>query len=117
MHILSEYFLDPFVKQNVRILNLHPALPGAFDGAHAIQRAWEAAQEGKIDKTGVMVHEVVKQVDRGRPLLVTEIACSAGESLEELEVRIHKVEHEILVQAVKMALIEMDDTTKISDLA
>lgn len=32
MHILSPQFLSPLEKANVRIINLHPALPGAFNG-------------------------------------------------------------------------------------
>ena len=104
MHILSENFLDPFIQANVRILNLHPALPGQFDGANAIQRAWDAFQEGKIEKTGVMVHEVVKEVDRGQPIAVREIDCRKGESVEELGNRMHEVEHEIIVEATKLEL-------------
>lgn len=33
MHVLSKTFLDPLEKEGVRIINLHPALPGAFNGA------------------------------------------------------------------------------------
>jgi phosphoribosylglycinamide formyltransferase len=32
MHILSPEFLRPLEVANVRIINLHPALPGAFNG-------------------------------------------------------------------------------------
>lgn len=32
MHILSPPFLEPLERANVRIINLHPALPGAFNG-------------------------------------------------------------------------------------
>src|SRR5690606_38640168 len=39
MHILSPSFLDRFPK---KVINLHPALPGQFDGIHAIERAYEA---------------------------------------------------------------------------
>ena len=72
-------------------INLHPALPGAFDGANAIGRAYEAFAKGEIDKTGVMVHRVVRDVDRGEPLVVGQIDMRAEESLEELEARIHQV--------------------------
>lgn len=107
MHILSENFLDPFIKANVRILNLHPALPGEFDGAHAIDRAYEAFKRGLITRTGCMIHEVVKEVDRGQPLLVREVPCQDGDTLEDLEARIHKVEHQIIVEATKQALSEL----------
>ncbi len=75
----------------IPIINLHPALPGAFDGANAIGRAYEAAQRGEIKNTGVMVHKVVKEVDAGQPLLVREVECVNGETLEQLETRIHQV--------------------------
>lgn len=32
MHILSPQFLSPLEREGVRIVNLHPALPGAFNG-------------------------------------------------------------------------------------
>jgi formyltetrahydrofolate-dependent phosphoribosylglycinamide formyltransferase len=39
MRILTSTFLDCFPN---RIVNLHPALPGAFPGTHAIERVYEA---------------------------------------------------------------------------
>lgn len=33
MHVLSPKFLEPLDEAGVRIINLHPALPGAFNGA------------------------------------------------------------------------------------
>lgn len=33
MHVLSEGFLGPLEKEGIRIVNLHPALPGEFNGA------------------------------------------------------------------------------------
>ena len=76
-------------------INLHPALPGAFDGADAIGRAFTAFQEGTIEKTGVMVHRVVAEVDRGEPLVVREIPMKQGETKEELETKIHQVRRSI----------------------
>lgn len=77
-------------------INLHPALPGAFDGANAIGRAYEAFERGEISKTGVMVHRVVAEVDRGEPLVVREIPMTQGETKEQLETRIHQVSDRIL---------------------
>ncbi len=75
----------------IPIINLHPALPGAFDGANAIGRAFAAAQRGEIRHTGVMVHRVVKEVDAGEPLVVREVECVEGETLDALEARMHEV--------------------------
>ena len=38
LHVLSESFLDPIKSAHVKIINLHPALPGAFSGAVSIHR-------------------------------------------------------------------------------
>lgn len=89
-------------------INLHPALPGAFDGANAIGRAYDAFQAGEVDKTGVMVHRVVAEVDRGEPLVVREIPMVKGETKEDLETKIHQVEHEIIVEGAKRVLEELD---------
>jgi phosphoribosylglycinamide formyltransferase len=99
MHILSDAFLDILngqsstfpVSSPIPCINLHPALPGAFDGANAIGRAYEAYQRGETTKTGVMVHRVVREVDRGEPLVVREIQIEPGETLAQLEARIHEV--------------------------
>lgn len=101
MHVLSPAFLDHFPG---RVLNLHPALPGQFAGTHAIQRAYEAFQRGEIDHTGVMVHWVVPEVDAG-PVLASELVpIDPGDSLDDLEARIHAAEHRLLVEAVALAL-------------
>ena len=88
MHILSNAFLDVV---NVPCINLHPALPGAFDGANAIGRAHEAFVSGRISSTGVMVHRVVREVDRGEAIVVREVEMKHGETLEQLEEKIHQV--------------------------
>lgn len=60
--------------------------------------------KGEIKYTGCMVHRVVKDVDRGEPIIVKEVAIEEREPLEALEQRLHKVEHEIIVQATKKIL-------------
>lgn len=46
-----------------------------------------------------MVHYVIEAVDQGAPVLVREIECREGESLEQLEERIHSHEHSLIVEA------------------
>jgi len=104
MHILSPQFLGPLKEAGVPIINLHPALPGEFNGAHAIERAWQAAREGRISRTGVMIHYVIEEVDEGQPIVVREVEIHDGESLEDLEERIHTVEHVAIVDGTKIAL-------------
>lgn len=107
MLILSPAVLMPLEKAGISIINLHPALPGAFEGTHAIDRAWKAGQEGEITKGGVMIHKVIAEVDRGEPVLVKELDLLKGETLEQYEDRVHKVEHEAIVEGTNIVLEEL----------
>lgn len=118
MYVFGKHFLDPIDAAGIKIINLHPALPGMsffsivvvpvtdwvegkYDGAGAIERAFHDFKEGKLEnnRTGIMVHYVIDKVDRGEPILVREIECRAGEELHQLEERIHSQEHELIVEA------------------
>ncbi len=102
MRILSMAFLHYFPN---RVINLHPALPGAFSGTHAIERAYAAYQRGEIEATGVMVHLVPDEgVDSGPILAQERVPIYVEDSLETLEARIHGVEHRLLVEALKQVL-------------
>lgn len=101
MLIVGASFLDRFPDS---VINLHPAMPGAFPGTNAIARAHEAFHRGEIKRTGVMVHRAVAEVDEG-PVVVNEpVPIFEGESVEELEERVHLVEHNLLVAAVDLLL-------------
>lgn len=107
MLILSPTVLAPLEAAGVAIINLHPALPGAFDGTHAIERAWQAGQAGEIQKGGVMIHRVIAEVDRGTPVLVEELDLRADELLEAYEARVHAVEHVAIVAGTNIVLGEL----------
>ena len=99
MRILTLNFLSRFPS---RVINLHPALPGAFPGVHALERAYAAHTRGEIGHTGVMVHLVPDEgVDDGPVLATAEVAFEPGESLEEFTARMHQVEHWLLVDTLR----------------
>ena len=109
MRILTSAFLDHFPN---RVINLHPALPNAFPGTHAIERAFEAYQRGEIKHTGVMVHLVPDEgVDNGPVLGQQVIYFQPDESLQQFEVRVHEVEHKLLVSTLKNVLEEIERST------
>ncbi|KAI0869386.1 formyl transferase [Hypoxylon argillaceum] len=101
MHVMSTGFLNPIAAAGVPIINLHP---GMYDGAGAIKRAYEDFKAGKLQNgiTGIMIHYVVEEVDRGAPVLTQEIQIQDEESLEDLEQRIHGYEHELIVKATAL---------------
>jgi len=107
MHILADDFLDPLKEADVPVINLHPALPGQFNGANAIQRAHAAFQRGDIQETGVMVHYVISEVDMGEPILVRKVIMVEGESEGGLAERIHRVEWEIIVAGTEIVVTRL----------
>lgn len=109
MHILAPSFLDPLQAKNVPIINLHPALPGKYDGAGAIKRAYDDFQNGTLEDgtTGIMIHYVISEVDRGQPIVVRKVQCKTPETLDELETRIHEQEHQLIVEGTGLAIIDL----------
>lgn len=101
MLIVGSGFLERFPGH---VINLHPALPGVFPGTNAIARAHAAFHRGEIKHTGVMVHRVIAEVDAG-PVIVSEpVPIFHGESVADLEERIHFVEHNLIVAAIDLLL-------------
>lgn len=102
MHVLGNAFLSHFPG---RVVNLHPALPGTFPGTHAIDRAYEAFQRGEIVHTGVMVHLVPDEgVDVGPVLAQEAVPILPHDTLDDLETRVHAVEHRLLLQALRATI-------------
>jgi formyltetrahydrofolate-dependent phosphoribosylglycinamide formyltransferase len=107
MHILSMAFLRHYPR---RVLNIHPALPGAFSGVGAIERAYAAYQRGEVSGTGVMVHYVPDEgVDDGPVIAQRAVPIEPGDTLADLEARIHVAEHDLYVAAIAQALEELAD--------
>ncbi|KAM5377045.1 hypothetical protein ACJA88_006569 [Fusarium oxysporum] len=98
MHVFSTAFLDPIQKAGLNVINLHPALPGEFDGANAIERAYDEFKAGRLTRSGIMAHYVIAEVDRGTPILVKEIEWK-GEDLAQYKEKVHSHEHELIVNA------------------
>ncbi len=102
MHIFTDAFIRVYLN---RIVNLHPALPGTFPGAHGIADAFAAYQRGEIDHTGVMVHLVPDEAVDAGPVIAQEmILILPDDTLESLETRIHTVEHRLLISALRSLL-------------
>jgi formyltetrahydrofolate-dependent phosphoribosylglycinamide formyltransferase len=101
MLILGASFLDRFPNM---VLNLHPAMPGAFPGTNAIARAHAAYQRGEIKNTGVMVHRVVPEVDAGPLITMEPVPIYPDDKVADLEERVHFVEHNLIVATVDMVL-------------
>lgn len=93
MRMVREPMLKAFPN---RIVNLHPALLPSFKGAHAIQDAYDYG----VKVTGVTVHFADDKYDCGPIIAQRPIAVEEGWTVDELEARIHEVEHELYPEVV-----------------
>ncbi|HHX44989.1 MAG TPA: phosphoribosylglycinamide formyltransferase [Chloroflexi bacterium] len=106
MHLFTMAFLRHYPG---RVLNIHPALPGAFPGMHAIERAYEAFRQGTIDCTGVMVHRVPDEaVDAGPVVACRQVPILPDDTLASLEARIHATEHALYIEAIAAELQRLE---------
>ena len=101
MHIDSGALIDRFPN---RIINLHPALPGEFPGAHGIEDAFSAWKQGEITQSGCMVHYVIRDLDAGEPIATKVVPFEIGDTLEVYAERLHKAEHDLIVESTNLAL-------------
>lgn len=101
MLILTTPFLGAFPD---RIINLHPALPGAFAGMHSIERSFNAWKAGEVKYGGCMIHYAIPEVDEGDPLIFTMVPILEHDTLESYAARLHRREHRTLVTGVQIAL-------------
>jgi len=95
MQLLSPAFVARFRN---RIVNIHPALLPTFPGLDAIGQALEAG----VETTGVTVHFVDEGVDTGPPIVQREVPVPVGRDRDRLEEAIHRVEHELYPEAIRM---------------
>jgi phosphoribosylglycinamide formyltransferase 1 len=95
MELLSREFVRRFRN---RIVNVHPALLPAFPGLDAVG---QALQHG-VQVTGVTVHFVDEGVDSGPIILQRTIEVPYTRERSQLEDEIHRVEHELLPQAIRL---------------
>ena len=95
MRLLSDYFVE---KYSNKILNIHPALLPAFKGTQGIK---DALQYG-MKITGPTVHFVDQELDHGPIILQAVVKIEDGDSEESLAEKIHKEEHRIYPEAIKL---------------
>ncbi|GGJ78254.1 phosphoribosylglycinamide formyltransferase-1 [Anoxybacillus voinovskiensis] len=90
-----------------RIVNIHPSLLPAFPGKDAIGQAYRYG----VKITGVTVHYVDEGMDTGPIIAQRAVLIEEGESLEEVEQKIHAIEHELYPAVLKTLLerVEAND--------
>ena len=95
MRMVHAPILDAFPD---RVVNLHPALLPSFQGAHAIQDAYERG----VKVTGVTVHFANEVYDQGPIIAQRALAVEEGWTVDELEAHIHEIEHDLYPDTLQL---------------
>ena len=95
MRLVSSYFVRQYKN---KIFNVHPALLPSFKGTHGIKEAFEYGMKS----TGITVHFVDDELDHGPIILQETVKIKENDTLETLEERIHKIEHKLYPEAIKL---------------
>lgn len=94
---------EDFVKQfEGRIINLHPSLLPKYGGKGMYGlKVHKEVLKNKENFSGASVHYVDSGVDTGQVICQERVNVYNGDSPEDLQKRIQKVEHRILPLAIK----------------
>jgi len=95
MRLLSPYFIKEYKD---KIINIHPALLPSFKGTHGVKDALDSG----VKVTGVTVHFVDEHLDNGPIILQRYVDIRDDDTEETLLERIHKEEHKIYPEAIKL---------------
>ncbi len=95
MRLLSAGFVAQFKG---RILNIHPSLLPRFKGTEGTKDAFDYG----VKVTGVSVHFVDEELDHGPLILQAAVKIEESDTLASLEAKIHKLEHKLYPQAIKL---------------
>jgi phosphoribosylglycinamide formyltransferase-1 len=89
-----------------RIINIHPALLPAFAGEGMYgARVHEAVIASGAEETGVTVHLVEDEYDRGPIIAQWRVAVEKSDTAESLAARVLNIEHVVYPRAVEMVAI------------
>ena len=99
MRLLSDHFIKAYKN---KIMNIHPALLPAFKGTHGIE---DALKYG-VKVTGAPVHFVDERLDNGPIILQKGVEVKDGDTEESLLERVHKEEHKLYPEAIKLFVEE-----------
>ena len=100
MRIVGKTLLEAYPD---KIINIHPALLPSFKGAHGIEDAFNYG----VKVFGVTIHYVDAGMDSGKIIEQRAFHYTEGETVDEVEARIHKIEHEMYPEVVAKLIKEI----------
>ena len=100
LRVLSKRFIKEFKD---RIINIHPSLIPSFCGkGYYGEKVHQCVLDSGVKITGATVHFVDEGTDTGPIILQDIVKVENNENLETLKEKVLKLEHRLLVEAIKL---------------
>jgi phosphoribosylglycinamide formyltransferase-1 len=93
MKLLTPLLIDAYPG---RIINIHPSLLPKYPGTGALEKSYRSND----DVLGITIHRIDYGLDTGPVILQKSFKRAGNESLEEIEGRIHSLEHTYYPQVI-----------------
>lgn len=85
-----------------RIVNIHPALLPDFGGMGMYgARVHRAVKEARVPYTGITIHYVTEEYDKGEYILQERVAIDADASVEQIADLVHELEYRYYPLAIE----------------
>lgn len=102
LSIISREFTE---KWDNKIINIHPSLLPKFGGKGMYGlNVHKAVIDADEKESGCTVHFVNAGIDTGKIIAVAKVPVYEGDTAQELQQRVLKEEHRLLVEAIKKVL-------------
>jgi len=102
MKLLTPWFLEAFKGP---IINVHPSLLPKYPGVHGIEESYASGDS----ELGITIMRVDAGVDTGPVILQKSFRRDAGETRDNVEARIHALEHEWYPRVLLSMLDRVDE--------
>lgn len=88
----EHFFSKKFIQTFPYIINIHPSLPNDIIGPNCIEKALYKYKSGELKKTGVTVHKIIEDLERGEVLNYVKIPIFDTDNLTSLTKRFRNYE-------------------------
>lgn len=97
---------------NKRIINIHPSLLPAFGGSGMYgMRVHEAVKKSGVLETGITIHEVNEQYDKGKIIFQAKCSLTPEDDPESIANKVHALEYEYFPSVIESWILEVPLTT------
>ena len=99
---IPDYLIQTYES---KIVNIHPSLLPKYGGKGMYgSNVHEAVIENKESESGITIHLVNEEYDKGKILLQEKVQVTKSDTANILAKKIHKLEHEHFPQTIKSIL-------------